>query len=284
MKKVLILGASGMAGHVIYSHLEAQLDLSVVGTTYANFLNNDCISLDIFDTQKVEKIINEIQPEIVINCVGSLIRESRISPDRTIFCNAFFPHFLRQITKKINAKLIHISTDCVFSGHKGSYSETDIKDAVDIYGLSKSLGEIEDRDNLTIRTSIIGPELKKNGEGLFHWFMSQNQSVNGFKSNYWSGVTTLELAKFICWVIEQPITGLLHLTNGMPISKYDLLQKINAIHDKEIRIESSKDYICDKSLVKSERITYLVPNYDEMLLEQKNFMNQHRDFYAHYSF
>ena len=114
--------------------------------------------------------------------------------------------------------------------------------------------------------------------------MSQNQSVNGFKSNYWSGVTTLELAKFICWVIEQPITGLLHLTNGMPISKYDLLQKINAIHDKEIRIESSKDYICDKSLVKSERITYLVPNYDEMLLEQKNFMNQHRDFYAHYSF
>ena len=284
MKKVLILGASGMAGHVIYNYLQAYDDLYVIGTTHANYLNNNCISLNIFDTQKVEKILNELKPEIVINCVGSLIKESKISPDKTVFCNAFFPHFLKKSIKNINAKLIHISTDCVFSGNKGSYTETDIKDAMDIYGLSKSVGEIEDEYNLTIMTSIIGPELKKNGEGLFHWFMNQNHTINGYKSNYWSGITTLELARFIRYVIDHPIVGLVHLTNGNPISKYSLLQKINIIYSRGIKIQSDKDYICDKSLVKSEKIDYSVPSYEEMLVEQKNFMNKHRELYAHYLF
>lgn len=284
MKNILILGASGMAGHMIYNHLKAQDDLHVVGTTHTNFLDDNCISLNVFDTQKVERILNKLNPDIVINCVGSLIRESKISPDKTIFCNAYFPHFLKGITKNINAKLIHISTDCVFSGNKGSYTEADMKDAADIYGLSKSLGEIEDKDNLTIRTSIIGPELKKNGEGLFHWFMGQSQTVNGYKSSYWSGVTTLELAKFIRWIIDNPITGLVHLTNGKSISKYDLLQKINTIYNKRITIQSNKDYFCDKSLVKSERMDYLVRSYAEMLVEQKDFMIKHREFYAHYLF
>lgn len=284
MKKVLILGASGMAGHVIYNYLQAQDDLQVIGTTYSNFLNNECILLNIFDTQEVENVLKKVNPDIVINCVGILIKESNIRPDKTIFCNAFFPHFLKKITKDINAKLIHISTDCVFSGKKGFYSESDIKDAVDIYGLSKSLGEIEDNYNLTIRTSIIGPELKKNGEGLFHWFMNQNKIINGYKSNFWSGVTTLELAKFIRWVLNHPINGLVHLTNGEPISKYDLLQKINFIYNRRVIIKDDKDYFCNKSLVKSDRLDYLVLSYDEMLVEQKDFMDKYREFYAHYLF
>jgi dTDP-4-dehydrorhamnose reductase len=284
MSTVLVLGASGMAGHVIYTYLCENTNFQVFGTTNKTLFTDDLISLDIFDVIKLEKILKEVKPNIIINCIGSLIGESRKNPDITIYCNAYFPYLLKKYTKEIGAKIIHISTDCVFSGNKGPYTEIDVKDADNIYGLSKSLGELDDNYNLTIRTSIIGPEIKGKGEGLFHWFMNENETINGYKSNYWSGVTTLELAKFIRYVIDYPITGLIHLTNGMPISKYDLLKKINFIYNKGIEIQSNKDFICDKTLVKSKRISYLVPNYDEMLIEQKDFMNKHRDFYVHYVF
>ncbi|MBP2546896.1 dTDP-4-dehydrorhamnose reductase family protein [Acinetobacter guillouiae] len=282
MKKILILGASGMAGHVIFTYLKEHTHDQIFGTTNQTQFDDSTIKLDIFDKQKVEALINDIRPDILINCVGILIKESRLNPDTTIYCNSFFPHFLKKCVQKINGKLIHISTDCVFSGKDGGYTEHSFKDAVDVYGLSKSLGEIEDQENLTIRTSIIGPEIKKNGEGLFHWFMLQNKEINGFKSNYWSGVTTLELAKFIQWVVQNPITGLINLTNGRPISKYDLLSNIKHIYGKTININSDKDYVCDKTLKSERDIQYKVCSYEKMLVEQKDFMEEHKNFYDYY--
>ena len=141
--------------------------------------------------------------------------------------------------RKVGGMLIHISTDCVFSGNKGNYIETDYRDARDIYGLSKALGEIDNENDLTIRTSIIGPELKTNGEGLFHWFLSQKGNVYGYTDAIWGGVTTLEFAKAIDCAIEQRITGLINLTNKVPISKYELLklsQKIFNIIVSSIQI------------------------------------------------
>ena len=145
--KVLILGASGMAGHVIYKFLSEQKDLEVMGTTNSTFLNNHCIPLNVFDTKKVEETINNFNPKVIINCIGSLIKESKSSPERAIFCNAFLPYFLKKCCQKNNIKLIHISTDCVFSGKVGGYTEDSTKDASDIYGMSKSLGEINDEVN-----------------------------------------------------------------------------------------------------------------------------------------
>uniref|UniRef100_UPI0028AB8762 sugar nucleotide-binding protein n=1 Tax=Empedobacter sp. TaxID=1927715 RepID=UPI0028AB8762 len=195
MKKILVLGAAGMAGHVVYTYLTELNKYEVIGTTNSNNIKGVNIKLNIFDKDEVEKTIKKLQPDIIVNCIGMLIRTSRTNPDQTIYGNAYFPYILKDLADKNNAKLIHISTDCVFSGKIGGYTENSFKDATDVYGLSKNLGEIIDDKNLTIRTSIIGPELKQNGEGLFHWFMQQDRIVNGFKSNFWSGVTTLELAK-----------------------------------------------------------------------------------------
>lgn len=283
MKKILILGASGMAGHVLYTYLKENTDFQIIGTTNATYLNEHCISLDIFNQDAVKQLIIEIKPSIIVNCIGSLIKESKTSPDKTIYCNAFFPHALKKYADEIGAKLIHLSTDCVFSGKTGQYREDSIKDATDVYGLSKSLGEIDGDNHLTIRTSIIGPEIKQHGEGLFHWFMQQSGTISGYKSNFWSGVTTPELAKFIAWQINHPLTGLVHLTNGVPISKYDLLNKINAIYGKGVSIRDDKDYVCDKSLSVSNKMSYEVPSYETMLTEQKDFMLNHENFYAHYN-
>ncbi|MRM97103.1 dTDP-4-dehydrorhamnose reductase family protein [Riemerella anatipestifer] len=280
MKKILVLGAAGMAGHIVYTYLKETNKYHVFGTTNSNDFGDNTLKLDVFDQGSVEDILNKIKPDVVINCIGMLIRSSKENPDQTIYGNAYFPHFLKKRVGKIGAKLIHISTDCVFSGKKGGYTEQSFKDATDVYGLSKSLGEIIDEENLTIRTSIIGPEIKENGEGLFHWFMTQkSSSIDGFKSNFWSGVTTLELAKFIDWVIENPMIGLFHLTNSVPISKFDLLNIINEVYNKKVIIKSDRDYVCNKSFINTNTVDYVVPFYKQMLEEQKRFMENHSSFY-----
>lgn len=281
MKKILILGSSGMAGHVIFTYLKEHTSHEVLGTTNQTQFGNSTIKLDISNKDQVENLINDVKPDIIINCIGSLIRESKSRPDVTIYCNAYFPHFLKKCASDVNAKLIHISTDCVFSGKTGGYTEKSVKEATDVYGLSKSLGEIDDEHHLTIRTSIIGPEVKQNGEGLFHWFMAQCGPINGFKSNFWSGITTLELAKFILWEIEHPQVGLLNLTNGEPISKFDLLNKINQIYRRNVQINSDRDYACDKSFKSIRYIDFKVSSYDSMLEEQKVFMTEHHNFYGY---
>lgn len=282
MIKILVLGAAGMAGHVVYTYLKELGKYDVIGTTNSNNLYGVNLKLDIFKIGEVENIIVEHKPNFIVNCIGMLIKTSITNPEQTIYGNAYFPHLLRKISNKHNIKLIHISTDCVFSGKDGKYIETSFKDATDIYGLSKNLGEIIDSENLTIRTSIIGPEIKNDGEGLFHWFMNKKGSVNGFKSNLWSGVTTLELSKFIDWVIDNPITGLVHLTNGNEISKYDLLVLINDIYQRKIQILDNKDYICDKSFINSNiDLGFKVPTYKVMLEEQQVFMNNHKLWYKY---
>mgnify|MGYP003583729288 CR=1 FL=1 len=284
MKNILVLGASGMAGHVIFTFLTEKNCYNVLGTTNStNFLENT-LKLDVFDNEKLIGIIDSFKPDFVINCVGMLISSSKDFPDKTIYTNSYFPHLLAKLSFAKDFKLVHISTDCVFSGKTGNYIEESIKDALDVYGLSKSLGEINDTKNLTIRTSIIGPEIKSKGEGLFHWIMNQYNDVFGFKSNFWSGVTTLELAKFIDYVVHNDLIGLFHLTNNIAISKFELLNIINDIFNLGLIISDTKDYKCDKSFINTNKeVLYSVPSYWQMLVEQKEFMNLHDDFYKHYS-
>ena len=208
MKKILLFGATGMAGHVIYYYLRSTGKYDMFNVVYRTPLTEDSIIVDVIDRDAVTEVIRNVRPEIIINCIGVLIKGSKTHPDNAILINAYFPHLLKKMADEVGAKLIHISTDCVFSGKKGNYTEDDFRDADDIYGRSKALGEIINDKDLTIRTSIIGPELKKNGEGLFHWFMTQHGHVNGFKTAIWGGVTTLELAKAMNIAIEQEVVGL----------------------------------------------------------------------------
>lgn len=282
MKKILLFGATGMAGHVIYYYLKESGLYDLTNVVYRNKLTDDSIVLDVTQADNVSQIIYDLHPDIIINCIGILIKGSKTHPYNAILINACFPHLLKKLSDDIGAKLIHISTDCVFSGKKGNYDEYDYRDADDIYGRSKALGEIINDKDLTIRTSIIGPELKKDGEGLFHWFMTQKGTVNGFKTVIWSGITTLELAKAIECAILENWTGLVQLSNGVGISKYELLCLLKLIWGKDININPVIVNSVDKSIAKSSKIDYSIPSYSLMLEDLREWMNTKSQYYIYY--
>lgn len=283
MKKVLLFGATGMAGHIAYYFLRDTGKYDITNVVYRMPLTEDSIVVDVTDSKAVAEVVRMVRPEIILNCIGVLIRGSKEHPDNAILINAHFPHLLKKLSDEVGAKLVHISTDCVFSGKKGNYTEEDFRDADDVYGRSKALGEVVNDKDLTIRTSIIGPELKKNGEGLFHWFMNQHGQVNGFKTAIWGGVTTLELAKAIDKAIEQEISGLIQLSNGVGISKYDLLVLFKEIWQKQdVEILPYDANGVNKSIAKSVKFAYEVPDYRWMLQEQAAWMNVHKELYTQY--
>lgn len=283
MKKVLLFGATGMAGHVAYYYLRSTGKYDISDVVYRTPLTEESIVVDVTNRDAVAEVIHRVRPEVIINCIGILIRGSKEYPDNAILINAYFPHLLKRHSDEVGAKLIHISTDCVFSGKKGNYTEDDFRDADDVYGRSKALGEIINDKDLTIRTSIIGPELKENGEGLFHWFMHQHGEVNGFRTAIWGGVTTLELAKAIEYALDNGTVGLVHLSNGIGISKYDLLCMFKEIWLKQnVEIISCDANGVDKSIRKSLYFDYEVPSYRYMLEEQAVWMKKNVDLYTFY--
>ena len=282
MKKVLLFGATGMAGHVVYYYLQSTGKYDISNVVYRTPLTEDSIIVDVTNRDAVADVVHRVHPEIIINCIGILIKGSKEHPDNAILINAYFPHLLKRLSDEVGAKLIHISTDCVFSGKKGNYTEDDFRDADDVYGRSKALGEIINDKDLTIRTSIIGPELKINGEGLFHWFMHQHGEVNGFRTAIWGGVTTLELAKAIDFSLDNGIVGLIHLSNGLGISKFDLLNLFKEIWGKDTVIKPYDGNGVDKSIEKSLRLDYEVPSYRQMLVEQFEMMKSYSNLYSAY--
>jgi len=282
-KRVVILGAMGMAGHVIRDQLSSYEQYQVVGIARTQGTGVDHI-MDVTNFTELHKLIRNISPDILINCVGVLVSESTSNLRRAITVNAYLPNFLASTSEELNFKLIHISTDCVFSGKEGGYSESSFRDGDDNYARTKALGEIFSSSHLTIRTSIIGPELKPNGTGLMHWFFSQSKEVEGYARAYWTGVTTLELAKAIHCLIEDDVTGLLNLCPTEKISKFDLLKLINATWSRDVQILKDTAHSVDKSLI-SDRPgpTYATISYPEMLQELKTWMLERQDQYTHYA-
>lgn len=269
-----------MLGHVLTQCLLDSKVYAVINVSHSFPFNKESILLDVTDLKSVERLIKEIKPDYIVNCVGVLIRNSTLFPSKAIFINSYLPHFLSELSIKENFKLIHLSTDCVFSGKKGLYSETDISDAYDIYGKSKSLGEVYSNNSITLRTSIIGPEIKSNCEGLFDWFFSQHGEINGFTSVFWSGVTTLELSKSIIKLLHTDLTGLVHVTNGSKISKYELLSMFKEIWNKsDVVICPNSDRNIDKSLMPSRTYNFEIPDYFQLLSDLLNWIKEHEYLY-----
>lgn len=280
MRKVLVLGSTGMLGHQVVLRLTQNPDFEVFDLSFRNKFREATIVCDVTDFKKLGQLIEDIRPDIIVNCIGILIKGSNENPKNSILINAYLPHFLTGECDKIGAKVIHISTDCVFSGKKGGYHDSDFRDADDVYGRGKALGEINSEKHLTLRTSIIGPELKKNGEGLFHWFMMQSGKINGFSEAYWGGVTTLQLVKSIEAAINKNLSGLLHVSNGEKISKFELLELIKKIWKKDdVKIQKMESKVVDKSLQVSASFDFNIRSYEEMLLELHEWMLQHEEFY-----
>lgn len=284
MTKVLVFGSKGMAGHMIAMYLKNLKKYEVFNTVNGLISDENDIDCDVFDINRVYKIIDDIKPNIIINCIGILNNRSDIDITSTTFINSFFPHYLESIGNINNIKIIHLSTDCVFTGNKGSYTETDLKEELGIYGVSKSVGEIVNKKDLTFRTSIIGPELKSHGKGLFHWFMNQSGDIDGYTKAYWTGVTTLELAKAIDRAIDENLCGLYNLVPKSKISKHDLLNIIKDEYEKnDININPQKNKVVDKSLVNTRSdFDYTVNDYKTMICQMKAWMLENANIYNQY--
>lgn len=273
-KKVLVIGVKGMAGHIIFKYLPQLGDYEVYGIARNIEPSDYVFNLDVSNLDELNKIL-DLEFDVIINCVGILNKDAEDNPDKAIWFNSYFPHYLESATKNTGTKVISISTDCVFSGKKGGYTENDLKDGQGFYAMSKSLGEIENEKDLTLRTSIIGPELNQNGIGLFHWFMEQTGAINGYSKAFWSGITTIELTKVIDAAIRQNLTGIIEITQEEKIDKYSLLNLFNKIfRNNELIINEKSDYIVDKSMI-SVRIdfAYKLPSYEEMILEMKQWID-----------
>jgi dTDP-4-dehydrorhamnose reductase len=286
MKKVLVIGCKGMAGHVIKTYLESLNNYQVIGIARNVNSNKNLFNLDVSDTNKLEQILKESSFDIVINCIGLLNKTAEDNPELAVWFNSYFPHLLSNFGNKYGFKLIHISTDCVFSGKEGGYKEDSFKNGNGFYAQSKSLGEVINNKDLTFRTSIIGPELKYDGIGLFHWFMNQENEISGFSKAYWTGVTTLELAEGINHSIQQDLKGLYHFVNESKISKYDLINIFNQnFRDNKIKITEDSTYKIDKSLISTRNdFKYNVSSYTDMIFKMKQWMSQYNENYNHYKY
>lgn len=281
--KVLVLGAGGMAGHVITLRLQ-ELGYNVTGLARRELSFCENVVCDVTNKEKLEVIIKQGNFDVIVNAIGLFTRsDNRVA--EAVYLNSFLPHYLVDVTKETNTKILTISTDCIFDGKdNGNYEENSLPTALDYYGRTKHLGELNDDKNLTFRTSIIGPDVNESGVGLFNWFMKQNNPINGFTKAIWTGVTTITLANAIDAAIKQNLVGLYHLVNNEKINKYDLLQLLNKLRVNQVQINKASDFVVDKSLLNTRTdFDFEVPSYENMILDINTWISNYEEYYGVYN-
>lgn len=256
--KVMILGVTGMLGNAMFRVLSQRADLAVYGTARSNsarqhfsdnFSGRIIVGTDVENNDSLVRAFAAVRPDVVVNCVG-LVKQLADANDplQAVPINTLLPHRLAALCQATGARLVHISTDCVFSGVKGNYLETDFPDAYDLYGRSKLLGEVDYPHAITLRTSIIGHELSGH-RSLVNWFLAQQRAVKGFTRAIFSGLPTVELATVVRDVVLplKELHGLYHVS-AKPINKFDLLQMLAQAYRKNIEINPSEELVIDRSL------------------------------------
>lgn len=281
--QILVLGGTGMAGHIISLYFkEAGYGVTAFTRKKVDYCNN--IVGDITDFDNLEKLVMNGEFDAIINAVGILNQTAEINKAEAVLINSYLPHFLSDITRNLKTKVIHMSTDCVFSGKTGNYSERSFKDGETFYDRSKALGELENDKDLTFRNSIIGPDMSEEGIGLFNWFMKQSGTINGYTKAIWTGVTTLTLAKAMEQALKENLTGLYNLVNNETINKFALLQLFNeSMRNNEVSIMPDTEFEVDKSLKNTRQdFSFVVPSYEQMIFEMKQWIIEHKNLYPHY--
>ncbi len=279
MARVLVLGVTGMLGNAVFRVFNADARFEVWGTLRSGAARSHFpeasharlrTGVDVLDQDSLVAALAAIKPDVVINCVG-LIKQLADAKDplTALPINAMLPHRLAKLCQLVGARLIHVSTDCVFSGSKGGYLESDVSDAEDLYGKSKYIGELTDMPHaVTLRTSIIGHELNSN-YALIDWFLSQEGSVKGFSRAIFSGLPTVELARVMKdFVIPHTqLSGLYHVA-AAPIAKLDLLRLVASQYGKQIEIRADDSLVIDRSLNGSRfsaATGYVAPAWPELI-------------------
>ena len=282
--KILVLGASGMLGHTLLRYL-IHRGMPCVGTVrsaqaYASLplelQAQTVIAGDLTDAAVIARLLDAHRPDVVINCVG-IVKQSAEAADPLVALpiNALLPHLLARACAASGARLVHVSTDCVFTGTRGHYAEGDAPDARDLYGLSKALGEVDAPHALTLRTSIIGPELVASPHGLLGWFLAQHGEVRGFTRAFFSGLPTVEFARVVVdFVLPRPaLHGVYHVA-AEAISKHDLLVLIAEAYHKDNTIHRDDKLAIDRSLDGSrfaEATGYKAPSWPALVAAMKEF-------------
>ncbi len=282
--KILVLGCNGMAGHLISLYFKEQ-GYEVVGfARQQSELLDSTIVGDASDMSLIKKSIDEGSFDVVINCIGLLNQFAEENKAMAVLLNGYLPHYLTEITKDSKTKIIHMSTDCVFAGNDGPYYEDTFPNGATFYDRSKAMGEINTTKDLTFRNSIVGPDIKPSGIGLFNWFMKQEGDVSGYTGAIWSGVTTYTLAKAMERALKENLTGLYNLVNNESINKYDLLGLFNKyFRAGEVKIIPNDKLLLDKSLRrKREDFSFVVPTYEQQVEEMRDWVDMHKKLYPHY--
>jgi dTDP-4-dehydrorhamnose reductase len=282
MEKVVVLGSTGMAGHVVAQYLqEREYDIYRVAINEVSGIKRAAI--DVSNISVLEQWLDGIQPDIIVNCIGLLQKSSEERPDLAVMINSYLPRRLEYKYKHTETRLIHLSTDCVFSGDRGGYQEDDLPDGRTMYDSSKALGEINNHKDLTFRMSIIGPDRDPQGTGLFNWFMQQTGSIGGYRKAIWNGITTIELARGIEAAIKTGLTGLYHLVSPQTIDKYHLLQIVKEVFNRQIEINPVDTVVLDKSLINTRfEFDFKVKGYCEQIQDMYKWIKEHGEFYGNY--
>lgn len=282
--KVLVLGASGMLGNAVYRTFATSPGFNVFGTVRspssrivlpAEANGRLLTGIDVEQTDSLVFAFENVRPDIVINCIGLVKQLAAVhDPLATLSVNSMLPHRLARLSALVGARLLHVSTDCVFLGSKGNYLENDVPDAQDLYGRSKLLGEVDYPNAITLRTSIIGTELGS-AHGLVGWFLSQNGTVKGFTKAVFSGLPTAVLASVMRdYVVPKPeLRGVWHVSAD-PIAKFDLLQLVAAQYGKNNHILSDAQLVIDRSLDSSrfrKATGWNPPSWPELITQMRHF-------------
>jgi len=281
--KFLVLGASGMAGHTICLYLK-EAGHSVVGFSRRHLSFVDGIIGDVRDEDLLREILEEGDYDIVVNAVGVLNGNASANQELAEYVNGEFPHRLAEITADMKARIIHMSTDCVFAGNTGPYTEGSVPDGESVYDRTKAAGELNDGKNLTLRNSIVGPDVNANGIGLFNWFMKQEGPIKGFTEAKWTGMTTLELAKAMEAAAMAGSVGLVNMVPPGNISKYELLELFN-LHFRKggVEILPTDSVRIDKTLVRTNfDCSFMPAPYERQVEEMAAWTRAHADLYPHY--
>ena len=280
--KVMVLGASGMLGHLLTTYLD-ESGHDVLAISRRGSFGRMPIAVDLEDWTELLPQIEMHKPNWIVNAAGLLNDEVDEFISSAILVNSFLPNKLADTGQMMGFRLITVGSDCVFQGDRGNYLVTDSPDSVTAYGKTKHLGEVSTNRDLTIRTSIIGPEIDPAGRGLLQWFMAQDSEADGWTSAVWTGLTTLELAKIIEAVVSGKLdhNGLWHCVPGNSITKYELLQVMNeTFRDKAIEINSVSGLSHDRSLVNDRPNAWRVPGYAEMMAELRRWVVDHQNLYV----
>lgn len=282
--KILVLGSNGMAGHLISLYFqERNYEVTGFARQQSPFLAHSIIG-DASDMDLLKKYIFEGEYDAVVNCIGLLNQFAEENKAMAVLLNGYLPHYLVEITKNMKTRIIHMSTDCVFAGNDGPYFEDSLPNGTSFYDRSKAIGEINTSKDLTFRNSIVGPDIKSTGIGLFNWFMKQKGSVGGYTGAIWTGVTTYTLAKAMEQALKENLTGLYNLVNNESISKYHLLQLFNKyFRNNKVDIYPNDKLQLDKSLRRKRNdFSFVVPPYEQQIAEMAEWCNKHKEIYPHY--